>query len=116
MLVLLAAGLALPARAQDVTWERLPVIADFPTDVDPIGALGFLRGEGPAAADPPADTLVAVTERGVFLYNPSGAAGAAGANGDWGAWHRLFAGARTRWPRHIDWHDPRRLRRRCDAA
>ena len=80
-------------RAQGVTWERLPVIADFPTDVDPIGALGFLRGEGPAAADPAADTLVAVTQRGVFLYNPSGAAGAAGANGDWGAWHRLFAGA-----------------------
>ncbi len=88
-LVLLAAGLALPARAQAVTWERLPVVAYFPTDVDPISAVDFLYGEGPLATDPAADSLVVFSLRGAFLYNPSGAAGAAGSNGDWGAWHNL---------------------------
>ena len=82
------------ALAQPVTWEVMPGVRREPTDPDRIVALGFLRGEGPAADDPAADTLVAIsTNGGAFLYNPSGAAGAAGPNvnnsGDWGAWYPL---------------------------
>ena len=85
-------GLGAPACAQSVVWEKLPVVGRFPTDPEDISALGFLRGEGAAAADPAADSLVTIGPYGVYLYNPSGAAGAAGSNGPFGPWHRLFAG------------------------
>ena len=52
-------------------------------------ALDFLLGPTPAQ-----DSLVAVRNSGVFLYNPSGAAGAAGDNSpEWGAWHPLCTNA-----------------------
>ena len=86
----LALLLAPSVHAQPVTWEALPLIREFNLPPQKVTTLGFLRGEGAAAADPAADTLVAFTDlRGAFLYNPSGAAGAAGDNDDWGAWHHL---------------------------
>ena len=83
-----------PAAAQPVTWEAMPGVRRGPTYPDPIVAVDFLRGEGAQAADPSADTLVAIGPYGgAFLYNPSGAAGSAGPNvnvfGDWGAWYPL---------------------------
>ena len=89
----LLAGLVSPALAQTVTWEAMPGVRRLPTDPDRITALTFLRGEGPAAADPAADSLVVFSfNGGAFLYNPSGAAGAAGSNGEWGAWYPLCSG------------------------
>ncbi len=85
-LVLLAL-LPLPTRAQTPTWEAMPLIPD--RSGYSVGALDFLRGEGAAAADPAADTLVWFSQYGPLLYNPSGAAGAAGDNGPWGMWHFL---------------------------
>ena len=88
--LLALAGLAtIPAGAQTPTWEMLPI---FPYDVDHQAlALDFLRGEGVQAADPAADSLVAIMQPGgVVLYNPDDEAGAAGENGEvWGAWHPL---------------------------
>jgi hypothetical protein len=67
-----------------------------PYSFDPPGAVSaidFLYGEGTAADDPSADSLVAFGRWGVHLYNPSDSAGAAGENqdaaGDWGGWHRI---------------------------
>ena len=91
VLILFAAvGLSAPARTQDVTWEMMPPVPPSGT-FQQVHALGFLRGEGAAAADPAADTLVVFHEYAVLLYNPSGAAGAAGNNGSLGPWHRLCA-------------------------
>lgn len=80
-------ALASAAGAQAPTWEMLPL---FPQQqLTRSSAVDFLYGEGAAADDPAADSLVFFGNHGVFLYNPSGAAGSAGANGKWGAWHRL---------------------------
>ncbi len=79
--------LVVPA-AHAQTWERLPLVR-LPTNGQKVYDLGFLRGEGQAANDPSADSLVAIVNTRTFLYNPSGAAGAAGDNGEWGAWHVL---------------------------
>ncbi|HEX8298729.1 MAG TPA: hypothetical protein VF594_06160, partial [Rubricoccaceae bacterium] len=81
----LLAVLALPARAQ--MWEALPLVPN--RSGHSVFAIDFLRGEGAAASDPTADTLVWFSQYGPLLYNPSGAAGAAGSNGDFGVWHRL---------------------------
>ena len=89
LLVVLMSALALPVHAHAVAWEVLPGLRRLPSDPDPTGAVDFLRGEGVQASDPAADTLVAFSRYGVFLYNPSSAAGAAGSNGEWGAWHPL---------------------------
>ncbi len=88
--LLLGLGSADSPRAQ--TWERLPhfrleTLPQFVHDLD------FLRGEGEAANDPLADSLVVIAYTRTFIYNPSGAAGAAGDNGEWGAWHPLCTSA-----------------------
>ena len=82
-------ALAPAARAQPVTWEKMPSPLEVATDGDRALTLDFLRGEGPAATDPAADSLVVFHQGGAFLYNPSGATGAAGDNGSYGLWHRL---------------------------
>jgi hypothetical protein len=80
--------LAPSALAQPVTWEMLPLVPTLGNN-QRVPALDFLYGEGPAAGDPDADSLVMFHQYSVFLYNPSGASGAAGTNGPWGPWHRL---------------------------
>ncbi len=78
-----------PARAQTVTWEQLPLVY---TDLNQrVRAVDFLRGEGAAADDPAADSLVLFHQSGVFLYNPAGAAGA-GDNGINDPWYKLCRG------------------------
>lgn len=71
----LTALLAPSTLAQPVTWEKLPHVTRLPTDPERVTALDFLYGEGAAADDPAADSLVVFGSYGVFLYNPSGAAG-----------------------------------------
>lgn len=88
-----ATGVLLTFSAQAQTWERLPFVP-LETDAQSVYALGFIKGEGPQSDDPLADSLIIGTSgRGLFLYNPSGAAGAAGDNGFWHPWHLLCRNA-----------------------